>query len=124
MDLSQIGWVPWKGPVEGSRHDCYMVGQSEIHARLARKNRQWGNSLCLFGDRGYAISEEIQMPLKGINLTEAEKEFNQSIAGVRVFVEYGFIKVRTQFAGRNYREKQQTFLATKCKGLSVISNLG
>lgn len=98
----------WR-PAEGRRHDCYMSEESKLRKRLQRLNRNRDRALCLFGDKGYSISPEIQTPFKGFHLNEEEEASNKAMTNCRIVVEYGFTKIAQQFGFSNHKQNQKLY---------------
>ncbi|XP_055349054.1 uncharacterized protein LOC129595944 [Paramacrobiotus metropolitanus] len=111
------------GPCEGRRHDMYMLGASKLRHRLRLRNLIWGKDYCIFGDKGYSISAEVQSPYKGGNISEAEIAFNLVMSKCRLIVELGFQRICTQFAFGNYRENQKLFWQQSAKAYLVSAVL-
>ena len=86
------------GPIEGKRHDAGMLRESNLLNDLRLHSFDRNNSpLCLYGDPAYPLNIHLIGPFKGINLTNAQKQFNSDMSSVRVAVEWGFGKVTELF---------------------------
>ena len=85
-----------------------------------------GNPLAIYGDPAYPHKVHVQCPYKGINLTDAQKQFNWSM---RVCVEWPFeevvkyfafndlkknLKIRLQSVGKSYAVSCLIFNAKAC----------
>ena len=57
--------------------------QPQIHSFYTNDN-----TLCIYGDPGYPIGQQIQGPFRGANLTDLKKAWNKSMSHVRVSVEW------------------------------------
>ena len=53
------------GPVEGRRHDSYMLRESGLYDELEMHSYDSeGNVLCVYGDPAYPIRAHLQCPLR------------------------------------------------------------
>lgn len=77
------------GPVEGRRHDIYVLRQSRI-LDLLEEACDGDNDLVIFGDKGYAQAGRLRAAYKGAQLTDEQKEFNLEMSRVREAVEWSF----------------------------------
>lgn len=75
------------GPIEGKRHDAFMLSESGLSSKLVQFNQANGQPYIVYGDPAYGISRNILTPFRGAQLTAAEKDFNKSMSQVRVSVE-------------------------------------
>lgn len=80
------------GPVEGRRHDSFMLASSWFLQELQRFSNcpVTGLPLCVYGDPAYPIRAHLQRPFKGGVLTPAQQDFNTSMSTVRSSVEWLF----------------------------------
>ena len=85
------------GPIEGKRHDAFMLGESGLAQKLIRYNQASGLPYVVYGDPAYGISRNILAPFRGAQLTIAEKDFNKSMSQVRISVEWTFGKMSQYF---------------------------
>ena len=81
------------GPVEGRRHDAFMLSVSGLPNKLRALNQPNGQSYVLYGDPAYGLSRNILSPYRGQQLTQAEHDFNWAMSAVRVSVEWTFGEV-------------------------------
>ncbi|KAK3733408.1 hypothetical protein QZH41_012167, partial [Actinostola sp. cb2023] len=51
------------GPIEGRRHDAFMLGVSGLTARLQRFVKQNGEPYVIYGDPAYGITRNIFGPI-------------------------------------------------------------
>ncbi|KAF4039253.1 DDE superfamily endonuclease [Phytophthora infestans] len=70
------------GPVEGRRHDGYMLRASEIEAEM-RKHPEF----LIYGDQSYPLRSWLIVPYAGAVLTNAQKQFNFDLSKARIAVE-------------------------------------
>lgn len=88
------------GPEPGRHNDCYLLNKSRILDTCAEHAVRPGTDentpaqqryLQIFGDPAYGISNQIISPFSGAGeRTEAEREWNAGMSGVRIEVEHGF----------------------------------
>ena len=83
------------GPVEGRRHDSFMLAASGFLQELQRFSNcpVTGLPLCVYGDPAYPIRAHLQRPYKGAVLTPAQQDFNTSMSTVRSSVEWIFVDI-------------------------------
>ena len=86
------------GPIEGQRHDAFMLGMSDLLPKLQGFVQPNGQPYVMYGDPAYPITCNILAPFRGVNLTIQEQEFNRKMSKVRVNVEWGFEKICQNFA--------------------------
>ncbi|XP_070536586.1 uncharacterized protein [Ptychodera flava] len=97
------------GPIEGSRHDAFMLGESEVLPKLEQLQND-GPMMCVYGDPAYPLRPELMGPFKGAHLTPQQQIFNRSMSEVRVCVEWGFAKIITLFAFLDFKKNQKLYL--------------
>jgi len=113
------------GPAEGSANDSMVLARSDLRPRLQAMNVHYGEELCVYGDKGYPRSTEIQVPYKGDNIPRWQRKVNKRMSRVRLAVEYGFLKVARDFAFCSYARTQPLTWMQNCKSYlvsSVLSN--
>ena len=81
------------GPVEGRRHDLFLVRDSDIVSTLSLPPF---DDYVLYGDPGYISDSIMVAPFKG-KLTPEQQEFNARMSGVRVAVEWMFGRITSLF---------------------------
>jgi len=77
------------GPLEGRRHDAFMLAESELILKLQQSqkmNRPNGDPYVLYGDPAYPVSGYILAPFRAARLIQAEEAFNKDMSSVRVSV--------------------------------------
>ena len=67
------------GPIEGRRHDSYMLGESGL-----LNSHGPDNVLCIYGDPAYPLRPQLMCPFQGAFLTPDEQSWNTSMSAVRV----------------------------------------
>lgn len=98
------------GPVEGRRHDAYMLSESGLNGLLCSLTTPNGQPYVLYGDTAYGVNLNILSPFRGQQLTQAEQEFNRLMSGVRVSVEWSFGKIAQLFAFLDFKKNQKILL--------------
>ena len=94
------------GPVEGRRHNSAMLVDSGLLQELSQYSFAMdGMSFCVYGNPAYPLLVHIQGPLKGVNLTPAEQQFNKAMSQVRVSVEWLFWDIVNYFAFLDFKKK-------------------
>lgn len=98
------------GPIEGRRHDSFLLSESQLLPALALKNENFNEPYYIYGDPAYPVRVELQGPYKGSRLTPEQREFNKQMSNCRVSVEWCFGKVLSLFAFVDYKKNQRLFL--------------
>ena len=81
------------GPIEGRRHDAFMLGASGLTEKLRRFDQPSGQPYVIYGDPAYGISRNILAPYHSSQLTPEQRDFNKSMSQVRISVEWTFGKI-------------------------------
>ena len=111
------------GPIEGRRHDCFLLRESGI---LGSLNQFAFNSqrepLCLYGDPAYPVRIHLQSPFQGPYLNDLQKELNTKMSGVRTSVEWLFGDITNWFAFMDYKKNLKLNLSAvgKCIWCAVF----
>ena len=111
------------GPVEGRRHDAFMLRISGLSDQLRQFNQPNGEPYVLYGDPAYGLSRNILAPFRGARLTAEQQEFNKSMSRVRISVEWGFGKICQYFAFLDFKKNQKVLLQPIGKYFLVASVL-
>ena len=110
------------GPIEGSRHDSFMLAQSNLLQDLQQHSQdQNGQDLCIYGDPAYPLRIHLQAPFRG-NVTPAQREFNKSMSEVRIVVEWIFGEIDSYFAFLDFKKNQKIQLSAVAK-MYIVSAL-
>ena len=111
------------GPIEGKRHDAFMLGESGLAQKLIRYNQASGLPYVVYGDPAYGISRNILAPFRGAQLTIAEKDFNKSMSQVRISVEWTFGKISQYFTYVDLKQSNKILLQPVGKYYAVAALL-
>ena len=98
------------GPVEGRRHDAFILGASGLSDKLRRFNQLNGQPYVIYGDPAYGVSRNILSPYRGAHVTLQEQEFNKSMSQVRICVEWTFGKLCQYFAFVDFKKNNKVLL--------------
>ena len=97
------------GPIEGKRHDSFMLGESGPQEQLRNIRKPNGTPYVLYGDPAYGVTNNIIAPFRGADLTAPQKHFNKAMSKVRVSVEWGFGKIAQHFAFLDLKKTSRFF---------------
>ena len=111
------------GPVEGCRHDAFVLGVSGLAEKLRRLQLPNGDPYIVYGDPAYGVTDNILAPFRGTFLTVEEQEFNKCMSKVRVSVEWAFGKITQYFAFLDFKKNQNVLLPPIAKYYLVGSLL-
>ena len=98
------------GPLEGRRHDAFMLSVSGLPNKLRSFNRPNGEPYVLYGDPAYGVTRNILSPFRRQNLSATEQDFNRQMSAVRVSVEWTFGKIVQYFAYLDFKKNQKVLL--------------
>ena len=106
------------GPVEGRRHDSFMLAASGFLRELQRFSNcpVTGLPLCVYGDPAYPIRAHLQRPFKGGVLTPAQQDFNTSMSTVRSSVDWIFGDIVNYFKFLDFKKNLKI-------GLSAVGKM-
>ena len=92
-------------PIEGRRHDSFMLSRSEILDQLEHFSfGLHGEILCIYGDPAYPLGAQWQTPLRGANLTPFQISCNKEMSSARVSVEWVFGAIINCFKFLDFRK--------------------
>ena len=74
------------GPLEGRRHDAFMLGVSGLSDQLRNFDQPNGEPYVTYGDPPYGLSRNILAPFRGASITPQQQEFNKAMSRVRISV--------------------------------------
>lgn len=98
------------GPVEGRRHDAFILSASGLEYQLRQFVQANGDPFVVYGDPAYGLSHNIISPFRGAQLSIQEEEFNRRMSAVRTSVEWGFGKITQYFAYLDFRKNLKVLL--------------
>ena len=75
------------GPVEGRKHDAFMLNTNGLLPLLQQIVKPNGEPYVLYGDPAYGLTQSILAPFKGAQISANEEAFNKEMSKVRVAVE-------------------------------------
>ena len=102
------------GPLEGRRHDCFLLAVSGVLEQFETFN--WtdrnGRNFCLYGDPAYPVRDFLIAPYKNADLggDAQRRRFNTEMSSVRECVEWQFGKLVQQFAFLDFKKNLKVFL--------------
>ena len=111
------------GPIEGRRHDAFMLAETHITEKLERLNQQNGKNYIVYGDPAYGINRNILSPFKGVDLSDTEKIFNTRMSKLQVSVEWGFGKISWNFLFTGSKKNLKILLQPVAKYYLVAAML-
>ena len=111
------------GPIEGKRHDSFMLGESGLQEQLRNIRKPNGEPYVLYGDPAYGVTNNIIAPFRGADLTAPQKHFNKAMSKVRVSIEWGFGKIAQHFAFLDLKKNLKVLLQPVAKYYIVASLL-
>ena len=92
------------GPVEGRRHDAYILHESRLLPELE------------------ARSHDLKVPFPGNNLGENQPAFNASMSKVHISGEWAFGEIVNLFKFRDFQKTQKVLLSA-CAKMYIVSGL-
>lgn len=96
------------GPVNGRRHDGFVLQKSRILNKLEAKFQAFANKPHMYSDTGYPLSTFLITPFKGTR-DQREKIVNNQMSKLRVTVEWGFAKVIQLFAFVDFKKNLKVY---------------
>jgi nuclease HARBI1 len=110
------------GPIEGSRHDSYMLGQSELLRKLREimpDDGSQGPVYSLYGDPAYPQSLYLFGGFRNAGPGTPEAQWNTTMSQVRQVVEFGFKDVTQQWSFLDLK-RQMKIMQTPVAKLYVV----
>lgn len=111
------------GPIEGRRHDAFMLRESGILQALGNLPHFNNVPYALYGDPAYPLRPQLLCPFRGARLTQQQQDFNTTMSSCRQCVEWGFGKITTQWAFLDFRRNLKVLLQPVAKYYLVGSLL-
>ncbi|KAG2771739.1 hypothetical protein PC116_g23790 [Phytophthora cactorum] len=93
------------GPVDGRRHDLFMLNESGLKAVL-ENNINVHNKL-IHGDPAYRCTNLFCYPFKGCKVDVPQKELNKAMSDVRVSVEWSYAEITKHFSFLDFNRHQR-----------------
>ena len=111
------------GPIEGARHDSYLLRQSGLLGDLQRYSfGENGQLLCIYGDGGYPFSAHLQTGHRD-PANAAQQQYNARMSSCRVTVEWAFGMVIEKFKFTDHKAMQKSGLSPLAKQYAVSAIL-
>lgn len=98
------------GPIEGSRHDSFLLQESSL---LDFLQREPFSNYVLYGDAAYPVTPQLMTPFRGDS--EDEKAFNKTMSQLRQCVEWEFGKIKTLFSFLDFKKNLKLLLQPVAK---------
>lgn len=104
------------GPVEGRRHDSFLLRDSQLmpqlEAHMNRPDPPPGSPAIysLYGDPAYPMRAHLLSPFRADQLTPEEQAFNTQMSAVRTCVEWEFGKLLQLFAFVDFKKNLKVLL--------------
>ena len=98
------------GPINGRRHDGYLLRKSNLMAHVERLTDLAGLHYIVFGDSAYPTNEFMCHMNKGSGLSDPQIAFNNTMSKYRVTVEWGYRDIIEQFAFVDFEKNLKLFL--------------
>jgi hypothetical protein len=111
------------GPIEGRRHDAFMLGASGLAPKLRQFQQTNGQPYIIYGDPAYGLSANILAPFRGANLSRQQRDFNKSMSQVRISVEWAFGKICQYFSYVDFKRNSKVLLQPVAKYYLVATLL-
>ena len=111
------------GPIEGRRHDAFMLGASGLTQKMQRFQQTNCQPYVIYGDPAYGVTANILAPFRGSQLSRQQVEFNKAMSKVRVSVEWTFGKTCQYFSYVDFKRYNKVLLQPFAKYYSVASLL-
>jgi hypothetical protein len=97
------------GPIPGSRHDSFMLGQSELLHKLRELMPEGSPLYSLYGDPAYPQSAYIFGAHRNAQAGSPEARWNTQMSKVRESVEWGFKEIVAQWAFLDFKASMMIF---------------
>jgi nuclease HARBI1 len=99
------------GPIAGSRHDSYMLSESNLLQQLAQlmPEGQADTIYALYGDPAYPQSAYLIGGVAGAAAGSVEAKWNKAMSGGRIVVEWTFGEVGRQFRALDLKQSMMIF---------------
>jgi len=91
------------GPVEGRRHDMYLLNCGGLDLHLDNLHARVGEQFHVYGDAAFSLTENIQTGFNRGYTTPSQQAYTAAMTKARVSVEWGFGGVCNTFKYLDYR---------------------
>ena len=98
------------GPCNGKNHDALMLDRSGVVRIMRRICRSLGRTFQLYGDPAYPQSPWIGGPFRHTRLNADQEDFNVRMSSTRISNEWGFGKVKLNWAYLDLENGHKLFL--------------
>ena len=91
------------GPINGRHHDAFMLDESRVVPFMRRTYQ-------LYGDPAYPLSPWLGAPFPSDGLiTGEEARFNKTMSAARIAVEWGFGKIKVNWAYLDFKKGMRPY---------------
>jgi nuclease HARBI1 len=99
------------GPIAGSRHDSYMLGESQIRDKLeaAMPGNDGQPVYAMYGDPAYPQSQYLLGGVAGAAAGSIEAKWNKAMSRARICVEWTFGEVGKVFRSLSLKQGMQVY---------------
>ena len=112
------------GPIEGRRHDAFMLRVSGLSNKLKSSTETQWRPLChLWWFRVRFIGQQHTFSIPWCSTYARAKNFNTQMSKVRVCVEWGFGKICQNFAFLDFKKNQKVLLHPHAKYYALAAIL-
>ncbi|XP_030841272.1 uncharacterized protein LOC593936 isoform X1 [Strongylocentrotus purpuratus] len=111
------------GPVEGRRHDSYLLRESGLLTILEGGSHDAeGNVLCIYGDPRYPVRPQLQAPFPTANITPDQAAFNEVMSKVKITAEWSFGGIVNFFKLSDFKKSQEIH-ESSCAKMYMVSGI-
>ena len=98
------------GPINGSNTDAFMLERSGLVRAMRRACKKVGAIYQLYGDPAYPQSHWIGGPFRHSPLNYDEADFNSRMSSVRIVNEWGFGRIKINWAFLDFENSHKVYL--------------
>jgi hypothetical protein len=109
------------GPIEGSRHDSFILNESGLKDNLSTFLKDENHHFVIYGDQAYGTHEHIIAPY--VNPAGNQIQFNSRMKIVREAIEWEFGLILSNWKFLDWRWSQQLFSSPIGKHYPVAAML-
>lgn len=96
------------GPVNGRRHDGFLLAKSQLLQKLDQKFGRFSSPPHAYADTGYPLKKYLMVPFKGA-VTRRHKKLNKEMSKLRVTAEWGFSKILQLFPFVDFKKNLKIY---------------